>query len=116
MISLLVILLFYLAIYNLSINIGEALGPLLGGGFTNFYSFDHACYFTSFLCIIYSCVYILSNYERIKKESSEENDEDSKSINLLGVSSRRDSVDRFPFVSRQRAHSTSARSRKSSMC
>jgi hypothetical protein len=111
------------AIYNLSINIGEALGPLIGGGITNFFSFDQACKFTSILCLIYSSFFLIFNYNKIKKDYSAESaleasdtEEDWRLTKLLESQTRRQSYDRYSYVSRQRAFSLNTKSRKDSSC
>ena len=67
--------------YNLSVNIGEAIGPIIGGGFTNFYSFDHACYFSSISSLFFFIIFAFYNYNKIKIEYSSSGD-DSKDHNL----------------------------------
>jgi MFS family permease len=100
------------ALYNLSINTGEAIGPIVGGSLTYLHSFDTACYFISFLCLAYATLFGFYNLNIIKaqfvkhQQVEETHDEDYKEIKKqLGV--RGESFETFSFVTRYRASSFS---------
>lgn len=99
-----------LAIYNLSINIGEALGPIVGGYFTQYYSFEKACSFTSILCLIYSLIFGLYNLNTIKNQfmtKADNSEYDNEYKNIEAIDERKESLDNFSYVSKYRAYSFS---------
>jgi MFS family permease len=102
---------YYLAIYNLSINIGEALGPILGGYFTQYYSFEKACTYTGFLCLIYSILFGIFNINTIKHQfmfsKTEISEDENEYKNIEAVDERKESIDNFSYVSKYRAYSFS---------
>ncbi len=58
-----------IAIYNLALNIGEALGPIYGGAFTHYYSFEKACYGMSAINLGYCIIFMFYTSSQIKLKS-----------------------------------------------
>lgn len=71
-----------LALFNLSINMGEAFGPLIGGYFTNYYSFDHSCFVVSFILQLFSLTFFFYNIKIIKSQMFVKTEEDKHNHSL----------------------------------
>ena len=56
------------AINNLCVELGDFLGPILGGFLTDKFGFQLCCFFVSMLGIFYSLIYIFFFYDRIKND------------------------------------------------
>ena len=56
------------AINNLTIDIGEFIGPIIGGYYTSKYNFKYCCYGMFFVGIIYSAIFIGCFINTIKDE------------------------------------------------
>lgn len=56
------------AINNLTIDVGEFLGPIVGGFFTSRYDFKYCCYNIFLIAIIYTIIFILYFFVNIKDE------------------------------------------------
>lgn len=104
------------ALYNLSINTGEAIGPIVGGSLTSLYSFETACYSTGFLCLTYATLYAFYNLNTIKQqlvspkvqETETTYDDEYKDIKrTIGIGTRRESIDTYSYFTRYRAFSFS---------
>ena len=52
-------------LYNLSINLGDAIGPIIGGFFTEIKNFEFACYYISIIDIVMFFIFILGNLNYI---------------------------------------------------
>jgi hypothetical protein len=109
-----------LALFNLGINLGDALGPILGGVVTSSYGFEKSCVFIGIMNLLYSCIFAYNNLEYIKKHIYEPRQEEtpdepyeepSKKILIGNVPSRRDSLN---YTTRYRAMSFSNKSSKRS--
>jgi MFS family permease len=66
------------AIFNLSINMGEAIGPTLGGLITEFQDFGTSCVCISFIALGYCIFLYLVNFKSIKEYKSELKDDKVK--------------------------------------
>lgn len=56
------------AINNLTIDVGEFIGPIVGGFFTSRYDFKYCCYIIFLIGIIYSIIFILYFISNIKDD------------------------------------------------
>jgi len=56
------------AINNLTIDVGEFIGPIVGGFFTSRYDFKYCCYIIFMIGIIYSIIFILYFISNIKED------------------------------------------------
>ena len=56
------------AINNLTIDIGEFIGPIIGGFFTSRYDFEYCCFFVFLIGIIYSVIFIIYFFLNIKDD------------------------------------------------
>ena len=56
------------AINNLTIDIGEFIGPIIGGFFTSRYDFEYCCIFVFLIGIIYSVIFIIYFFMNIKDD------------------------------------------------
>ena len=83
---------------------GEALGSLMGGFFTHYYSFDTACYSTSLLNLIYAIIFIFYNINNMKEQLGEAQEDDSLSTN------GRERISSVEYVTRYRAYSFTSKS------
>ena len=107
-----------LALFNLALNIGEAIGPIAGGAITYYYSFDVSCYSMSLLNFLYVVIFLFLNLSKIKINDIIENKKDKeldyeyKEINPL---SRNVEKIEHPTIGRYRAYSFGTISRKLSL-
>ena len=62
------------AIYNLGLNLGEAVGPTLGGYITNKRDFSSSCVFTSLLNLLYCIIFLVYNLQVIKSYTDNQNE------------------------------------------
>ena len=53
------------ALYNLGVNLGEAIGPTIGGYITNKRDFATSCIYVSILNNIYSILFFVFNYRNV---------------------------------------------------
>lgn len=56
------------AINNLTIDVGEFIGPIVGGFFTSRYDFKYCCYYIFLIGIIYSIIFVLYFISNIKDD------------------------------------------------
>ena len=54
--------------YNLAVNLGEAIGPILGGYFTNKNGFESACYSISTINLVFARCFFFYNWPYLKEE------------------------------------------------
>ena len=52
-------------LYNLSINLGDAIGPIIGGFFTEIKNFEFACFYVSVIDVLMFFLFILGNLKSI---------------------------------------------------
>ena len=52
-------------LYNLSINLGDAIGPIVGGFFTEIKNFEFACFYVSVIDVLMFFLFILGNLKSI---------------------------------------------------
>ena len=52
-------------LYNLSINLGDAIGPIIGGFFTEIKNFEFACFYVSVIDVVMFFLFILGNLKSI---------------------------------------------------
>ena len=52
-------------LYNLSINLGDAIGPIIGGFFTEMKNFEFACFYVSVIDVVMFFLFILGNLKSI---------------------------------------------------
>ena len=52
-------------LYNLSINLGDAIGPIVGGFFTEIKNFEFACFYVSVIDVVMFFLFILGNLKSI---------------------------------------------------
>jgi MFS family permease len=107
----------FIALYNLGVNIGDAIGPIFGGAITEYYTFSSACYFTSFLNLIYTCIFVFYNVNNIKEgyDNIHKISDNSEDYRELKSSVRKDSLGgTITFASKQRGYSFSNISSKKS--
>lgn len=59
-----------LALYNLGVNFGDSIGPILGGYLTEKKGFEYTCFYISLLNIIVFALFILGNLRTIDSQLS----------------------------------------------
>ena len=80
------------AIYNFGVNLGDSIGPVIGGYLTENNGFDRACFFISVINILWFFVFTLSSLKIIKKQISKKDEEEKNAskrrtrLNGFGVS------------------------------
>ena len=52
-------------LFNLSINLGDAIGPIIGGFFTEIKNFEYACFYVSIMDVLMFFLFILGNLNSI---------------------------------------------------
>ena len=67
-----------LALFNLALNIGEAIGPIAGGAITHYYSFDTSCYSMGLLNFVYLIIFVYFNLSKIKINDIIDNKKDKE--------------------------------------
>lgn len=103
------------AIYNLSINLGEAIGPILGGAITESFNFNSACYYTSFICFLYSLIFFIFNFYNIKSYFKKKEEFDDEYKLLKHFAEKINDDEEVYYVSKSRAYSYANKSHKASI-
>lgn len=112
------------AVYNLGINLGEAIGPAFGGTISNLYDFNHACGYTSLISLIFVTIFTFMNRfsknipsigsnEFSRKSQSDYYEQDYKE-KLVIPKTRRHSTALLGFGYKSRAMSRSSFSKRTS--
>ncbi len=108
----------FLAIFNLALNIGEAVGPILGGALTHYYSFDLSCYDMCLLNFIYLFIFIFLNFSKLKftppKETKKDPELDYDYKQITAIRKKSENMEHHAVV-RYRAFSLASLSSKLSL-
>ncbi len=99
------------AIFNLGVNLGEAVGPTLGGYITNKRDFAASCVFTSLLNLLYCILFLVYNYQIIisyvANENRKSNERENDFYITSKINSRSQSVTK-EYLGRYRSYSHSS--------